>query len=73
MLKYLRRFKSSSLIRSDLPSQATKVAHPDKHYYEMSEYQNSSLQRWFNQEALLWDPETIIEKSDLKDYDFFLK
>ena len=73
MLKYMRRFKSASLIRSDVPSHVLRVASKSTHIYELQEYQTDNLKSYFAEDALLFPAETIIEKTSLKDFDFFLQ
>ena len=64
MLKFTRRFKSSSsLIRADVPASMTRVASKNTHLYEIQEYQNDSLNKYFQEDALLFPVETILEKT----------
>eukprot|EP00347_Sterkiella_histriomuscorum_P020859 403336193 len=74
MLKFVRRFQSTStLVRSDLPANVTKVVSGSKHLFDLQEYQQQSLQNYFKEDALLFPVETIIAKTKAKDYRFFLE
>jgi len=67
MLKQaLRRFSSAhaaQLIRTDAVVGIEKVATQPRSFYELQEYQSGALQKYFEQNALLFPKEVIAEKS----------
>lgn len=69
MLKYARRFYSSkSLVKSEVPVEIGKVAVQGRSIYELQGYQQPALKEYFDQDALLFPVETIVEKSNAKDF-----
>jgi len=46
---------------------------PTKTAYELEEFQHASLKAYFDQDALLFPIEEIIQRVDSRDYRFFLE
>lgn len=61
------------MIRSDVPAELTKVAVQSRQLYDLQEYQPDNLREYFNEGALLFPVETIVQKTQLKDFKFFLE
>ncbi len=72
MLKFARRFQST-LVKADTPAAMTRVASQHSSLYEIQNYTNEALKDYFDEDALLFPVETIIEKTGQKDYRFFLE
>lgn len=72
MLKFVRRFQHNTLVRTDISESLTKVASKNSHVYEIQEYTNDSLRKYFNEGALLFPVDTILDKTSKKDFEFFL-
>lgn len=72
MLKFVRRFNHNSLVRTDIPQSVLKVASKSSTLYEIQEFQHDSLKKYFEENALLFPVETIIDKVGQKDFNFFL-
>ena len=60
----------SQLIRNDGVSRP--VASQSRQLYELQGYRTNELNSYFEQDALLFPVETIVEKVETKDFDFFL-
>ena len=71
MLTFARRFQST-LVKADTPASMTRVASSQSSLYEIQNYSNEALKEYFDEDALLFPVETIIEKAGQKDYKFFL-
>jgi hypothetical protein len=71
MLKLVKRFKTS-LVKSQASDSLQKVAVIPKTYFEVEEYKVANMKGFLNQNALMFPVETIIEKYQAEDYDFFL-
>lgn len=62
----------STLIKSEVPADITKVVSQKSSPVELSNYSAEALTDYFNQDGLLVPIETIREKSDSKDFEFFM-
>lgn len=62
----------SSLVRAEAASSLTH-AETKSSFYELSTYETNNLQEYFNQNGIMFPVETLIEKSQQKDYSFFLQ
>ena len=70
MLMKIARRQMSQIVKQEglqrpVATQATAL-------YELQGYQTDALRSYFEQDALLFPAETIVEKVETKDYEFFL-
>lgn len=70
-LMFTRRALFSELIKTDALV-SNVVAKQESTFYELQEFQHDALKRYFDQDALLYPIETIIQKVEDRDYRFFL-
>lgn len=71
MLTFSRRFKSS-LVKAQASNALNNVIEEKKEYYELAQFQAGHLKQFFDKNGLMFPVETIIEKYQSEDYDFFL-
>lgn len=60
-------------MKTDAPASISRVAEQQKHYVEIQRYSSTALKSYFDQDALMLPVETLIEKSQERDYQFFLQ
>ncbi len=61
------------MVRADVPANAAKVATQRRQLYDLQEYQPDNLRQYFSEDALLIPVETLTQKIQLKDFQFFLE
>ena len=71
MLKLSRKFKSS-LVRAEASNALNNVIEDKKQLYDIASFQTGHMKEFFDKNGLIIPVETIIEKYQAQDYDYFL-
>lgn len=72
MLTFTRRLKSS-LVKAQASNALNNVITQKKPLYDVAEFETENMKDFFDQNGLIFPVETIIEKYQAEDYDFFLE
>lgn len=72
MLTRFSKRLQSNLVKSEVPADIGKVVSQGKQAVQISEYSSESLKEYFDQDGLMLPIETIKERTDAKDFEFFM-
>ena len=71
MMIFTRRMKSS-LVKAQASNALNNVIEDKKPLYDLASFQTGHMKEYFEQNGLMFPVETIIQKYQAEDYDFFL-
>mmetsp|Transcript_16830 Transcript_16830/g.18754 ORF Transcript_16830/g.18754 Transcript_16830/m.18754 type:complete len:368 (+) Transcript_16830:4-1107(+) len=71
MLTFSRRFKTS-LVKAQASNALNTIIEDKKPFYDMAAFQTEHMKQFFDKNGIIFPVETIIEKYQSEDYDFFL-